>query len=103
MSNLLRESGSGHPGSRIESTCVTPPAQLPSSSSIPQIVNWNGISCNSATVRILRLALLKDQNIARLWQICARSFTPIEPRCLVHQCHPETLRSRLCLPSDQAV
>src|SRR5438067_5147430 len=56
MSNLLRESGSGHPGSRIESTCVTPTAQWPSSSSIPQIVNWNGISCNSATVRILRFS-----------------------------------------------
>src|SRR5207244_11461562 len=51
MSNLLRGSGSGQPGSRIESTCVTPPAQWQSSSSIPQIVTWKGTSCISATAR----------------------------------------------------
>src|SRR5271156_857556 len=58
MSNPLRDSGSGQPGARIESTCVMPPAQCPSSSSIPQIVNWNGINSISATARVLRLALL---------------------------------------------
>src|SRR5271165_1006572 len=49
MLNPFKDSGSGHPGSSIERTCVMPPAQWHSSSSIPQIVTWNGTSCSTAT------------------------------------------------------
>src|ERR1700736_5936630 len=52
---MLKGSGSGQPGSRIDRTWVTPPAQWAESSSIPQIVTWKGTSSLWATAPILHL------------------------------------------------